>query len=73
MLIYYMNGGKGKIFLGAECQLINVERITEIGSTIWQLSSRWLIHAGLSMDTDRWRSDEEQDVGKILENLPTKC
>lgn len=38
---------KSKIFLRAECQLINVEKITEIESTIWQLSWKWLIQAGV--------------------------
>lgn len=32
--------GKRNIFLRAECHQINVERITEIESTIWQLSQR---------------------------------
>lgn len=50
------------LFLKAESQLINVERIPGIRSATAQLSA----------DVGGWRFDEEQDVGKILRKLSTK-
>lgn len=69
----YVNGiCVWKLFLIVECQVINVEKMVEIGNHHMTPSCWWFIQEGL-VNNEWVEVEKDQDVGIISENLPTKC